>query len=413
MFKHLNDAISWIEQQVKFKPKTDLDRMHQAFLMLDIDLSNIKKIHVAGTNGKGSVASFLSHIAIENKLKVGTYTSPYLVYFNERIRIQMNPIGDQPLLDLINQMYLFNQSYLKTYQETLSFFEMITLMCFKYFHDENVDLMIIEVGLGGLYDATNILNYDLSLITSIGFDHMKQLGNTLESISFNKLGILKPNNHLITSVSPMLHGYFKDYLKDKDVTATFLTLNDIEVVSLDPISFYDQDVLYTLSLSGPFQILNGLLAIRAFKYLYPNTDSKIIQLGLNQTTWQGRMEKLESGIFLDGAHNLHAIEALKETIVTLFKDRDVYILFSALSDKDIKGMLNILREVSKKIILTSFPDPRFLPYELDIKDMYIEDPISAISKVKEMMKSDDVCIITGSLHFAGFIKSYYLKKDQS
>lgn len=409
MFNHLKDAIYWIETQIKFRPKTDLDRMHEAYKMLNIDLNPIKKIHIAGTNGKGSVASYISHVLIKSNLKVGTYTSPYLVRFNERIRINMIEMTDADLLDSINQIYDFNLLFTKHYGENLSFFELITLMSFLFFKKENVDVMVIEVGLGGLYDATNILNYDLSLITSIGYDHMKQLGNTLESISFNKLGILKPKNHLITTVSKNLHSYFLSYLNPLDVTYQFLTLDDVEVESYHPIIFKYKNERYELSLLGEFQVLNALLSIEAIMYLFPNIDIKDLKKGLYQASWAGRMDKIDDRIYLDGAHNTHAMDALKKTIQTTFKDKKVYILFSALGDKDIKGMLEIMRKVTPNIYLTSFPDFRFVELEGLTNDPYIKDPFLAIKTIKEMMTTDDILIITGSLHFVGYIKGNYQK----
>ncbi|PKK96625.1 MAG: bifunctional folylpolyglutamate synthase/dihydrofolate synthase, partial [Tenericutes bacterium HGW-Tenericutes-3] len=157
MLKNIGEAITWIESQVRFKPKADLKRMTSAYRRLRIDLSGIKKIHVAGTNGKGSVCAYISHILIESGYKVGTYTSPYLISFNERIRYQFQNIDDKDLYELILSIYFFNQSFEKSYGESLSFFELLTLMSFMYFEKMKVDVMVIEVGIGGLLDATNIL----------------------------------------------------------------------------------------------------------------------------------------------------------------------------------------------------------------------------------------------------------------
>src|SRR3989339_24301 len=260
MLNNVNEAVQWIEKQVKFKPKTDLERMRNAYKMLGINLDHIKKIHVAGTNGKGSVAAYLTHIFMEQGLKVGTYTSPYLVKFNERIRFQFKEIKDDELFELIKIIYEFNLTYEKTMGEFLSFFELLTLMSLLYFSNKKVDVMIMEVGLGGLLDATNVLDYNLSLITSIGFDHMKQLGNTLESISFNKLGILKPDNHLITTVDPSLHAYFKDYVLHVPATAEYYTFSDIKKLSDLPLAFSYLNKTYELPLIGDYQILNALLS---------------------------------------------------------------------------------------------------------------------------------------------------------
>ncbi|MFA5525994.1 MAG: folylpolyglutamate synthase/dihydrofolate synthase family protein [Acholeplasmataceae bacterium] len=408
MFNVLLDATNWLESQIKFKPKTDLVRMRAAYKLLDVDLNGIKKIHVAGTNGKGSVCSYMSYILIEAGYKVGTYTSPYLVRFNERIRVQMKEINDQDLLDQINFIYQFNNQFHQSYGETLSFFELLTLMSMRHFYQSKVDVMIIEVGLGGLLDATNILNYDLSLITSIGFDHMKQLGNTLESIASNKLGILKKGNHLITTVDETLHPYFDKYLENNDVTYHFLTKKDIHLLSENPIRYtYDQKI-YTIPLVGSYQILNSLLSIEGIRYLYPSISYDIIDRGIQKTTWYGRLEMIDTNIYIDGAHNIHAMDALVETAKTTFRDKDIWILFSALGDKDILGMIKRIKTFAKRVVFTSFPDPRFVdlsPYIGD--DIYLDDPHQAILELKRQMTDHVILIITGSLHFIGYIKKTY------
>lgn len=410
MFKDINEAISWLEVQIKFKPKTDLIRMREAYKLLDIDLDGIKKIHVAGTNGKGSVCSYISQILIEAGYKVGTYTSPYLVRFNERIRYQMNEIQDNDLLELINKIYDFNLMFEKKYGEKLSFFELLTLMSLLYFKHMNVDVMVMEVGLGGLLDATNILNYDLSLITSIGFDHMKQLGNTLESIASNKLGILKEGNHLITTVDPSLHPYFKAYNEKLGTTYTFVTMDDVKVLSDDPLIYSFKDVTYQISLKGSYQILNSLLSIHAIHYLFKDIKEDDIQKGLRKTLWSGRLEEIDFQIYIDGAHNTHAMDALIEVSKSTFKDKDVWVLFSALGDKDISGMLDRVKSFAKRVVMTSFPDPRFISLEELAKyDTYIPNAMNAIEKLKKEMTSDTVLIICGSLHFVGYIKKNYYR----
>lgn len=409
MFSNLNDAIHWIEIQIKFKPKTDLDRMRSALEDLSIDFSHVKKIHVAGTNGKGSVCAFLSNILIEAGYKVGTYTSPYLLKFHERIKYQFIDISDDELFELINDIYAFNLTFADRYGETLSFFELLTLMSFIYFSKKNVDVIVMEVGLGGLLDATNILNYDLSIITSIGFDHMKQLGNTLESIAFNKLGILKPQNHLITSVDESLHPYFKEYLKNMDVSAEFYTPKDLKKINDIPLVLEIDSKIYELPLIGEYQLLNSLIAIKSINYLYPDMTNRIIQQGLTKTRWAGRLESIDHNVYIDAGHNTHAILALKASALETFKDKKIWVLFSALGDKDIAGMLEILKSFAEKIILTKFPDPRFVDLSayLTEKMIFMENALSAIDILKKQMDDNTILIITGSLHFAGYIKNMF------
>lgn len=411
MLNNLNQAIEWIETRIKFRPKTDLERMKRAYEILDIDLKAIKKIHVAGTNGKGSVCSYLTHILIEAGYKVGTYTSPYLVRFNERIRYQMNEIEDDVLFELILRVYDLNLVYEERYKETLTFFELLTLISFIYFDMKKVDVMVMEVGLGGLLDATNVLSYDLSLITSIGFDHMKQLGNTLELIAYNKLGILEEGSHLITTVDPKLHGYFKKYVKNVKATAEYYTMDDLERISDIPLTFKAFKHTYKLSLIGEYQFLNALLAIKGIHYLFPDIKESVIKKGLKKTTWAGRLEKIEENIYLDGAHNTHAIDSLKETALHTFKDHEIWVLFSALGDKDVTGMIERVKKFAKRLVITSFPDSRFN----DLKEYatgdteYMENALPALQLLKEEMGKNTILLIFGSLHFAGYIKSNYKK----
>ncbi len=413
MLTNLQSAISWIESQIKFKPKTDLNRMQQAYEMLHLDLSKMKKIHVAGTNGKGSVCAYLTHILIEAGYKVGTYTSPYLISFNERIKLQFENISDEDLFDLIKKVYDFNFEFEKEVGEFLSFFELLTLMALIYFQDKEVDVIVMEVGLGGLLDATNILNYDLSLITSIGYDHMKQLGPTLESIASNKLGIVKKGNHLITTVDSSLKNQFIDYVNHVGGTVEFYDSSDLVKISDIPLIFTHQKETYQLSLLGDYQLLNALLSIKAIHYIYPHISNKTIKDGLLKTKWAGRLEKLEEQVYLDGAHNTHAIDQINLLSKTLFKDKHIIVIFSALADKEINKMLLILKSFASKVILTSFNDSRYIslkPYENE-DFIYIEKIEDAIFYAKKEMNKDSIILFTGSLHFAGFIKKLYLSKQ--
>ena len=198
-FNNLTDSLNWLESQTKFKKKESLEPMKKALDLLNINLDNIKKIHVGGTNGKGSTSAFLTNILISNNLKVGTFTSPYLIKFNERIKVNNENINDDDLLNLINEIYNFNELLFDKEGYHLSFFELLTLMAFKYFSELKLDVIIMEIGIGGRLDATNIINYDATIITSIGLDHIKVLGSTIEEIAKEKLGALKRGGILIAN----------------------------------------------------------------------------------------------------------------------------------------------------------------------------------------------------------------------
>jgi dihydrofolate synthase / folylpolyglutamate synthase len=414
-FKTHYEAIKWLESQLKFKPKTDLENMRKALVLLDLDLSQIQKIHVAGTNGKGSVCQFISHILAHKGLKVGTFTSPYVFRFNERILLNTEPISNKDLLEVSNFIFQFNLKFFEHHQEHLSFFELLTLMSLKFFSDQKVSYIVMEVGIGGLLDATNVLNYDVSIITSIGFDHMKQLGNTLESIALNKLGILKPNNLLITSVDRSLLPLFEDYAKKLNVEMIYTSRHqDIEesyVTELDTFFRY-RDVLFVTPLVGEHQIDNALVSLKAVERLLPDITLNELFYGLGQFSFSGRMERLHGltlNVIIDGAHNAHAIKLLTQNIKTLYPKKNVHVLMSILNDKDIHEMIEILRPAVTGITLTSFPDPRFVslkPYEShDIK--YIEDMVEAYHHIRTE-KRPYLLIVTGSIHFIGyFVKTIY------
>lgn len=408
-FSSIVDAVNWLETRPRFREKTSLGYIKKAFEKLEIDFSSTKKIHVAGTNGKGSTSAFLTNVLVENHINVGTFTSPYLVEFNERIRINNKNISNETLLEYINFFYNFNDNLMEDFGYHLSFFELVTMISFKYFFDNKVEAIVIEVGIGGRLDATNILNYDVSIITSIGLDHMAQLGNTLESITNEKLGILKNNGYLVSAVELPLKTQMINYANKLKVKHVFVRGRDIFPV--DPNTFYYLDKNIELGLLGDYQRTNSLLAYYAIKYLYNLSDESIL-LGLKNTKWDGRLEEVYPNVYLDGAHNIPAIEALMRNIEYIFKDKKVKILFSALKDKEISAMLNIIKNYNYEIILTSFPDFRFQSLK-DFEDLnikYVEDGYQTFKSLVNQKNEDEVLIATGSLHFIGYLKQHIIKE---
>ena len=364
MFKNTADAIKWIEGQLKFSPKANLERMKAARESLGRPDEAYKIIHVGGTNGKGSVCSFLTNV-LSKSYKVGTFTSPYIVSFNERIKINLDVISDAELLKQINEMQAFNASFSQSYGEPLSFFELLTLIALKYFKEQAVDVAILEVGIGGLLDSTNVVESDLALITTIGFDHMQQLGHSLESIASNKLGIVKNKTPLITTVDESLYGQFKAHCDKMSSMLYFIKPDMINITQENPLEFVYEYHTYKPRLLGLHQAKNATLAIAAINYLYPKLPVKTIKLGIEETTWPGRFEVMSTKplIILDGAHNVHGINALVESLKAYYK-KDVHTLFCAMADKDTLHMLQRLSEVSKTMHLTHFDYKRVL--DLDI-----------------------------------------------
>ena len=261
-FIKVEDAINWLENQRRFDSKDDLTKLKNAYKLLNLDFSKTKKIHVGGTNGKGSTTAFISNVLVNNNLKVGIFTSPYLIKFNERIKINNQNINDNDLLKYINFIYDFNEIN----NLRLTFFELLTLMTFKYFNDLNLDVIIMEIGIGGRLDSTNIINYDVTVITSIGLDHVNILGNTLELIATEKVGAVKECGHLITYDNKKLNSILKNRVKDVSATIKLIDKLDINELSNSSSFSYNGNV-FNLKLKGVHQRENAVLAYEVIKYL--------------------------------------------------------------------------------------------------------------------------------------------------
>lgn len=400
-FIKVEDAINWLENQRRFDSKDDLTKLKNAYKLLNLDFSKTKKIHVGGTNGKGSTTAFISNVLVNNNLKVGIFTSPYLIKFNERIKINNQNINDNDLLKYINFIYDFNEIN----NLRLTFFELLTLMTFKYFNDLNLDVIIMEIGIGGRLDSTNIINYDVTVITSIGLDHVNILGNTLELIATEKVGAVKEGGHLITYDNKKLNSILKNRVKDVSATIKLIDKLDINELSNSSSFSYNGNV-FNLKLKGVHQRENAVLAYEVIKYLYGLDDERVIKF-LDEANWDGRFEEIRKNVFIDGAHNIPAIKALINTVNKEFKDKEIEVIYSALGDKDINGMINLLEDSKYNITLTSFPDFRYKSlktFETN-KIKYIENSIDLINNLIKNKNEDTIVIITGSLHFIGFIKS--------
>lgn len=417
MFNTFLEAVTWIEHQVKFKPKTDLDRMRAAAKALGNPQDAYKIIHVGGTNGKGSVASYISTI-LNKHMKVGTYTSPYILKFNERIKVALDMIPDDVLLGYINQIHDFNESFKASYGETLSFFELVTLIAFMYFKDQQVDLVVLEVGLGGLLDATNIVTPIASVITNIGFDHMQQLGHTLESIAYNKLGIVKPGIPLFTSVDQALLPQFEKSCADKGSKLYHIHDGMIQIESKEPLQFMYEYHHYETGLQGLYQAKNAALSIAVVNYLFPKIPIRSIKDGIHETQWPGRFEVITRHplLILDGAHNRHGIDALTKSIQSMYPQATIHSLFCAMADKETGLMLEMISNISSSVTVTHFDYKRVAELAVLLEQtphhtkQAIEDPVKAVEYLLHKADKDDIILITGSLYFVSYIRPYLMER---
>lgn len=432
MIKTVEEAIEWIHSRLPFGMRPGLDRVKALLELIDNPEQNLQMIHVAGTNGKGSTVSYLSCMLQELGLSVGTFTSPFIEVFNERIAINGQWIPDEAIIRLVNKYQPFvtlldDQPAVAGITE----FELLTVMGLDYFQEQQVDVAIIEVGLGGLLDSTNVIEPILTAITTIGMDHTDILGETLEEIATQKAGIIKPNVPLVTGkIEEVALKVIKETAMKQNAPIKCFE-EDYQVVYQGPDSkwgeifdFYNEAGKIKnikTPLLGEHQIENASLAIELFfSYCHlkqiPIKQEWIIN-GLAQTRWPARMEKIsdEPFIVMDGAHNNHAMKRLVENVMREFPQRKIWILFSALETKDITQMLAELARIpSSELLVTTFDHPKALHVE-KLKSMSGVTSIKTaaawqlgLADLLEKSMADDLILITGSLYFVSEIRQFLL-----
>lgn len=400
MFINISETLNFIETQ--HSSKASPAKLLEVFTKYNNVEKKLKTIHITGTNGKGSTSKMINDILIKANYKVGLFTSPHMIVANDRIRINNKNISDEDLIKYVNLFYDDIVEY------NLNFFEIYVLVALHYFYDYNVDLCVIEVGIGGRLDATNVINSIISIITNINYDHMNKLGNTLKEIAFEKSGIIKNGNTTITMVSQ------KSLL---DVIKTQVNINNGQLLALSPvesklvngkINFDFADKNYNLNSMAHYQVKNAQIAISAIqvlnnKYCY-NIDDKAIYEGLNEFTWIGRFEKISSNpnIILDGAHNIAGIKALIESSNS---NKNYVVIFSALKDKDYKEMLQLLVDHFEEVVFCEFDFYRGLHKE-DVDSLNVKkfsDFGQSLNYLTTNYPDYDI-LVCGSLYFISEIR---------
>ncbi|KOA74191.1 folylpolyglutamate synthase [Bacillus stratosphericus] len=432
LFTTYHEAIEWIHSRLAFGVKPGLERMKWLMDRLDHPEQKIKAVHVAGTNGKGSTIAFTRSILQSAGYSVGTFTSPFILTFNERISVNGEPILDEEWLSLVNDIKPLVDELDDTELGAATEFEIITACAFAYFaHVHQVDFVLLETGLGGRLDSTNVAAPILTAITSIGHDHMAILGDTLEQIAAEKAGIIKEGIPMITAVhQPEALAVIQNTAKEKNVEC--ISLHD--TCSFDEQQPTETGERFTLRTSkrqypqletgliGTHQRQNASLAVLLIEWLeqegYISVTKEQIYEGIRQAVWAGRFEKVKDlpPVYLDGAHNEEGIDRLTETVQAHFSNKQVHVCFSALKDKTYKQMIQKLESVSSSIHFVSFDFPRaesaeklYVCSQLDAKS-YDDDPRTVLEFIQK--KSDDpsaVILVTGSLYFISDIRNRILR----
>jgi dihydrofolate synthase/folylpolyglutamate synthase len=431
MISTYDEARSWIHGRLQFGIKPGLERMSWMLEKLGSPHKHLKAIHIAGTNGKGSTLSYLREMLCAGGYTVGTFTSPYIETFNERISVNGKPIRDEELVHLVNEVKDVVESLNETNFGEATEFEVITVMAFYYFGKVNKqDFVIFETGLGGRLDSTNVVNPIATIITNIGFDHMNILGSTIEEIAGEKAGIIKRNIPLFTAVeqkgaldviqqkAKVEHAPV--YMLERDFCTSSLEAEE----SSERFQFSGFDIVLSnvkLSMLGAHQVKNAALALAALLYLKQagllNIEVNKIYEGLKRTAWLGRFEQISQNplIFLDGAHNIQGIESLVSTVKRHYKEYNVHVVFSCLKDKEATELVTRLEEIATSIIFTTFDFPRAdNPEHVAAVSQHSSKVIEmdfkkAIEKGKQnLTKEKDLLLITGSLYFISEVRNYLL-----
>ena len=422
------ETVAWIHDRIKFGIRPGLIRIDEILERLDNPQHKLKTVHIGGTNGKGSTTTFLRNLLEQQGLRVGTFTSPYIECFNERIAINGEHIPDEKLVELVTKIkpIIDDMDTVEEFKNAVEF-EILTAIMFQYFLDEQVDIVIVEVGLGGTYDCTNVITPIVSAITTIGFDHTDILGDTIEEIAAQKAGIIKENQPVVVGKvdeaalevikAKADETNSKLYHYQEDFTSKYIQPDD----NWGEVFNYRSNELdlshVTISLLGQHQVDNSSLAIKLYEIICKELGlpilSRDIQKGLKNAFWPGRMEKVsdEPLIVLDGAHNDHAMKVMVNNLKTEFKGQHIHAIFGALSTKDINAMVKDLNTVSNlDLKVTAFDYPKaFTKEEYEVMGLEAYgDWRDALADTLTELTGDDLILITGSLYFISQVRETLL-----
>ena len=400
----MNEIEKWLNGRIGLNFRSGLERMQIAVDLLGNPEGAYPVIHVTGTNGKGSTIAFMRNLFADQGKKVASFTSPHMISVHDRICINGFPISDADFVRLGRQIQEMERELIKTHDQ-LSYFEILTLLAFLYFREEQVDLALIEVGIGGLLDTTNVLDGQVAVVTSVGLDHQETLGQTLTAIAEQKAGIFK--NGCSAVIGPLPEAA-------RQVCEQRAASLDL-AFSFSDGSFKNQDLLLshvTLGLQGAYQEENAALALQAFllfmKQMGWEIDFSLLPSSLRKTHWAGRLEEISPNIYLDGAHNLPALARLVEFIKGQ-KGKTCSLLFGALKRKDYSGMLAYLQEAlpEVQVTVTSFDYGESVGQAEAADFDYVADYRAFIENFKQEQTADQVLFVTGSLYFIAEVRAYF------
>ena len=347
-----NSLLDYLYKLQRLGIKVGLNHTFELLQRCGNPQNQFQSIHIAGTNGKGSTSAIISSILMEAGLKVGLYTSPHLIRFNERIRVNGKPISDSKIVEFVDE----HRSDIDDIEST--FFETTTAMAFRYFANKNVDIAVVETGLGGRLDSTNILTPDLTVITPISLDHRDILGKNILDISKEKAGIIKKNIPLV--LAPQDNAVFSQLLKiagDLDSDVAIVDPPTKVTLSKSGTAFIKNGLSFKTPMIGRHQAINNSVAIEAVQIFMPEIQKEVIDIGIQKVKWPGRLQRMsiEKPIYYDVSHNAHGIQMTLQALHDIFSQKPIGILVMK-GDKEVDLVAAAIKNKFDQLIISGDTD---------------------------------------------------------
>jgi len=420
------EASAYILQIPKFTEKNSLEHTREFLRRLGSPEKGRKVIHVAGTNGKGSVCAYMQALLLSERKKVGFFTSPHLICMNERIRVDGEMITDEDFLDIFTEVLEVTETMKMDGLAHPTFFEFLFGMAMRYFARAGAEYVILETGLGGRLDATNAVDRPfLTVITSISLDHMEILGNTIEQIAGEKAGIIKEGVPLICDANcEESLQVLRKVCRERKAPCREISKNAYEIkkitgkdIAFSSTDAYYESVMWVVKSCAVYQVMNAALALAAMKEIYKTGGRHLDrwQKAIASVTWEGRMEEVRPGIIVDGAHNMGAVEAFVESVKAQEESKKTVILFSAVKEKSYEDMIAYLCSNIKAdtYVVTTIDNDRGVKAEelLAVFHKYTKSRVlsennaeAALRKAVQIKGKDGKLYCLGSLYLVGMIK---------
>ena len=428
------ESLAYLESLNIFGIKLGLERIQKLLARLELPQERYRTIHVTGTNGKGSVSAMLAGILRHSGIHTGFYSSPHLVSYTERIRVDGQAISEQEFADCLSSIKVYIDQMVADGEECPTQFEVLTALAFFYFAIKHVEYAVIEVGLGGLLDSTNVVVPEVSVITNVTLEHADRCGGTLEGVAHHKAGIIKDDVPVVTAAQGVALDIIRQQAEEKnadifvageDFSAEFISCeSNFQRLEFSSGLLGAVKEPYTLHLLGKHQIENAAVAVMAAKLIHNLDDritNKTIDDVLSLVSWPARFERVEMGhqkIIIDGAHNPAGMVALRESLDLYYPAEERVLLLGILKDKDIDTMLDILLRPNDTVVVTvphsdRASDPQLLAGKVAAHVQHVEavaDNDEAMNRALELANGEKLLVMAGSLYLVGELRKMLLDK---